>query len=360
MPALFRYLFNHFLFSFLKVLGVFVGLFFLLDGTEQIRRFADSVNVHWYTLAHLLSLRMPEFLIQFLPPMTLLATLTAMSQLARRSEIIAMRASGISIYRILIPFLIAGFWIAVGQAIIQDQVLPKTRHGEDQLVAYIKDRPTQQSISKAGLWIRDGGRIIHAETVSADHGVLFDVMVLVFNDEHLLINRVDARKGVLENGKWSLVDGISYDLINPTKNQVFERADWNINLASEQLDRTAPKPQAMPLSQLWAYAERLEREGYDPQTYWVYFQRKLADPITTMAAILLAFPFSLRLHRLGGAYRSLLIGILSGFLMFSIVDLFTALGLGGRLPPTLAAWSPVACFASIGAYLLMHLEEVRR
>ncbi|MBF0425373.1 MAG: LPS export ABC transporter permease LptG [Magnetococcales bacterium] len=362
MRILSRYLFRRFTSGFLQVLGVFAALFFLLDGAEEARRYSHAPYASWQGVVELLLLRTPSFLVQLLPPIVLLTTLLVLSRLARYNEITVMRAGGLSVYRVLLPFLAGGVLVATMQFLIQDRVVPRASEIVQRLSQRMQGRQPAIALSREtqDLWLRDGNRIIHAEQVSAQHRALLGVSVLQFDDQYRLIGRTDARRAERLTQGWMLFQGITYDFRADAAPRPFQEHPWEVTLETEQLDRGTPPPDALPVRRLWVMAQRLEQEGYDATLYRVALQRKLADPFATLAAILLAFPFALRLHRLGGATRSLIVGLLTGFMMFVMAEMTMALGEGGRLPPLVAAWSPVLLFASLGAFLLVHLEEDAR
>ncbi|MBF0189036.1 MAG: LPS export ABC transporter permease LptG [Magnetococcales bacterium] len=358
MPVLYRYLMNLYLTGFFKITGIFVGLFIVLDGADQIRRSAKLPNANWQDLILLILLRMPEYLFRFIPAIALMSTLLVLSRLVQNNEITVMRTSGVSIYRILIPFLLGGFFIALGQLFIHDQIIPRTNHAAQLLYDHMDNKLTINSKAGQDMWIRDRNDIVHA-SASVYNKAMLDVTIFSFNDHHELVRRIDARKGELDAGQWMLIDGIEYRFGDTIDSTTFMRRPWEVQLEVEQLNRATPQPNFLSIRQLWNYAERLNREGYDASAYLVVLQRKLSDSVITMSAILLAFPFSIRLSRMGGMTRSVLTGILVGFFLFVLVDLTTALGLGGRLPPVLAAWAPVVFFGGIGGFLLIRLEEIR-
>ncbi|MBF0178068.1 MAG: LPS export ABC transporter permease LptG [Magnetococcales bacterium] len=362
MRILFRYALMRFIVGFAQVLGVFTTMFFILDGAEQVRRFSHAPYADWQGVLQVLVLRIPIFLVQLLPPIVLLTTLLVLSRLARHNEITVMRAGGISIYRVLLPFLVGGGLVAAIQFLIQDQIVPRANQASYRLSQAMEGRETDISLTRDAqdFWLWDGNRVIHAEQVSAQHHVLFGVTVLQFDDRFHLIRRLDARRAERCTEGWKLIQGVAYDFLDSSAPHPFQQRSWDVALEIEQLDRNTPSPDALSVRRLWVMAERLEREGYDATLYRLVLQRKIANPFAALAAILLAFPFALRMHRLGGTTRSLTAGILAGFIMFITADMTMALGEGGRLPPLVAAWSPVVLFASLGVFMLMHLEEEAR
>ncbi len=353
IPLLYNYLLTAFLGAFLKILGLFVGLFFLLDGADHIKRLTKELSTQWVDVITLLLLRMPEYLFRFLPAIALLATLAVLFRLSRQNEITIMRASGVSIYNILIPFLLGGMIVALAQMLIQDQIIPRTNQAAEHLMARLQNTQVRD------LWLRDGNRILHAKKAWANRNVLQDVTVFVFDDQFRLSRRIVARKAEIRNGEWHIFDGKEFTFDSVIEAKPFFIRPWEIKLQKEQLNRAQPQPRFLSMSQLTELANRLEKEGYDATTFWVALHRKLANPVTTLSAILLAFPFSFRLHRYGGGAPAMLLGLIGGFALFVVVDLSTALGDGGRLPPFMAAWAPVVFFSGLGGFLLMRIEEVR-
>ncbi|MBF0137583.1 MAG: LPS export ABC transporter permease LptG [Magnetococcus sp. DMHC-1] len=362
MTVLFRYLLRGFMTGFFQVLGVFVTLFFLLDGAEQIRRYSQAPYADWQNVSQVILLRIPALTVQLLPPMVLLTTLFVLSRLARHNEITVMRAGGISIYRVLWPFLAGGILVAGMQFMIQEQVVPRANLVVQRLSQEIQGKSSRLSLARdtQDLWLRDGNRIIHAEQVSVQHQALLGINVFQFDEQFNLVGRLDAHRAERLPEGWRLFAGVEHDFRGNAGPRPFRQQPWAINLETEQLDRNTPPPEALPVRRLWVMAARLEQEGYDATLYRMVLQRKLANPFATLAALLLAFPFALRLQRLGGTTRSLTVGILAGFLLLIMTDMTEALGVGGRLSPLIAAWSPVILFASLGFSLLMHLEEEAR
>lgn len=358
MPILYRYLMNLYLGSFLNVLGVFVGLFALLDGVEQIRRFAGKAGVEWGDMLLFILLRLPEFLLQFVAPMAMLATVFTLIRLVRQNEITAMRASGLSIYRILIPFLLGGLVVAGGQMLLQDQVIPRFDPISRSLYDYLKsDGRAPLMVQNRELWLRDGPHILNAKKVLARERILRQVSIFTFNADLEMIQRVEAERMVWREDGWHLVNGTRYHFLGATQVERFTESPWQGNLEEERLGQSTLQATSYSMGELLDQIQMLRQEGYPTTTYQVTLQRRLADPATTLTAILLAFPFSLRLQRLGGSGRTQAAALAMGFALFFLVDLSTALGMGARLPPWLSAWGPTAFFFGVGAFLLMHLEE---
>ncbi|MBF0447372.1 MAG: LPS export ABC transporter permease LptG [Magnetococcales bacterium] len=360
MPVLFYYLLHLYLRGFMQVIGVFMGLFFLIDGVESIRRYSEKINFNWPDLILLMLCRLPPFLTMLFPSFALLATLIVLTRLTRQSEITVMRASGISLYRIIIPFLIGGVLIASVHVVLQDQIIPRANKAYYGLQDYLLDRQAPSLTEAGNLWYRIDQQIVHAKKGSAIDKKLTDVIVFRFDKQRHLVSRIDAKVARFSRNQWSLHEGTEYVFDRSVQAVRFNVRPWRIDLDPSILGEKPDEPQFLSIGELRMLAERLEKEGADATTHWVMLHRKLADPATTIAAILLAFPFTLRLPRQGGVGRSLLIGLVLGFALFVVVDLSTALGLGGRLPAMLSAWAPVLIFLGIGGFLFLHLADPKQ
>ena len=360
MPILFHYLLHLFLVGLLRVFGGFVGLFFLIDGVESIRRFSQKSHFNWPDMFLLMASRIPSFITMLFPSLALLATLMVLTRLSHQNEITVMRASGVSMPRILIPFLLGGVIVASVHVVMQDQIVPRSNRAQQKFEDRITNREESASTATGNLWLRSGQQIIHARQVVPSSAILLEVTVFQFDDQHNLTGRVDARAARLKAGQWELMEGVRYRFGGLTEAETFRIRPWDVHIQPDQLDRSPANPKFLTLRQLGELAQRLESEGYDATGLRVLLYTRIAHPATTIAAILLAFPFTLRLPRQGGVARSTLMGLALGFAMFVVVDLFAALGSGGRVPPLVAAWAPVLFFVGIGGYLMVHIANPRR
>ncbi|NGZ06941.1 MAG: LPS export ABC transporter permease LptG [Magnetococcales bacterium] len=357
MPILFGYLLRDFLGAFGKTMGVFIGLFLLIDGIEGIRRFAPKPSFQAMDLIWLLLSRLPNFLGMLTPAMLLLTTLLAVNRLMRHNEITVMRASGVSLTRILWPLLCGGILIALLHGLLITQIAPHTNRIAQGFKDRLLDHQVAPHARSDDLWLRDGSQIIHAKKADPDAGLLHEVTIFVFDAQHHLASRITARTARFAQDQWRLLNGIDYRFQPEPTVTPFDQRLWHVSFDPQRLAIDTPPPQLLTALELYALIRHLKQDGHDATRYQVILQRRLAAPFATLTAIVLAFPFALRLPRAGGTLLSTLIGLLLGFAMFVLGDLAGALGLGGRLPPLLAAWSPILFFCGIAGFLLFHLDS---
>ncbi|MBF0191559.1 MAG: LPS export ABC transporter permease LptG [Magnetococcales bacterium] len=360
MPILFGYLLRFFLTGFLKMIGVFIGLFLLIDGIEGIRRFSQKPHFNILDLLLLLTSRIPNFLGMLTPSMVLLTTLMGVARLIRQNEITVMRASGLSLAGILRPFLAGGVIIALFHLLLIGQIAPHTNRIAQQIKDRILDHQVAPLSQTGEVWVREGSRIIHAKRVDPQTQTLHEVTVFTFDPENRLSARLEAKTAVHHATGWQLNQIIDYRFLPRISVETSPQRPWEVSLDPQRLSVETPPPEMLTVLELHALSTQLQRDGHSATRYQVILHRRLATPAFTLAAILLAFPFALRLPRSGGALRSTLLGLLIGFAMFVLADLATALGMGGRLPPLLAAWAPVLFFCGIAGFLLVHLSSPKR
>ncbi|MBF0181436.1 MAG: LPS export ABC transporter permease LptG [Magnetococcales bacterium] len=354
MPILFQYLMKLFLNGFARIVGIFIALFLLVDGIESIRRFSQKSGFNAMDITLMILSRIPEFIGMLFPSMALLTTLLVMSRLARQHEITVMRASGLSHVQILIPFIMGGMVIAFLHLLLLDQITPHTNRIAMKLQDRIVDRHVAPASQAGDLWVRSGRQIIHAQRSDPLNETLHEVIIFTFDDQHRMISRLESRVAVLGETCWQLKDGLDYQFFPKAKVTPFQTRSWDFTLDTGRLTGDLPSPQQLSLNDLRGTVEKMEQDGRNATRYRVIMHRKLAAPCTSLAAILLAFPFALRQPRSGGTMRSILFGLLLGFFMFVVVDLATALGMGGRLPALLAAWAPLILFSAIAGFFLAH------
>ena len=356
MSLLSRYLLLHYGKVFSNLTGIIAVLVLILDAIGNVRRFSYRPTFVADDMILLILYRIPEFISLLLPYMALLATLMTLSRLTSQNEITVMRASGTSLFQIVVPFLCAGLILSLGQMILQNYIVPHTSQQVQQLKDRLMNNPPL--IPNKRLWLQNGRQIIQAESLLlGDLRLLTEVMVDQFDENHHLISRLQAKRAQHQNGQWWLFDGIVFQFGKELQIKRFKSQLWPIELKKEYWQQAPSNPEWLSMNSLGIEAKRLEKMGLNSVPYQIYQHDRIAAPFAILTAILLAAPFGFSLYRLTGSNRSILVGLLLGFALFVINSLYIALGLGGRLSPLLAVWIPVTLFATLGLLLLVKAEE---
>jgi lipopolysaccharide export system permease protein len=296
-----------------------------------------------------------------LPFAFLFGVLGAFVNLNRRSELIAMRAAGVSAWRFIFPAAGAALLIGVLSVMalnpIASRMSDEFQTLQTRLMAdYLGDQPK-------AIWIRQGDKrqqmIIRAKANLGPGVRLKGVALFLYSldpDGSVRFSRrIDAEEAGLRDGQWYLTGA--------REGQPGEQAKTfeSMTIPSTLNQRTAlerfSSPNAIPFWGLPGVIERTERAGFSATVYRLEFQKLLATPLMYAAMSVLAAAFSLRLLRLGGLAGLAASGVGLGFVFFFLNQFFNALGKGGVIPDYVAAWTPPVLALLAGLTLLCYTED---
>ena len=339
--------------AFLMLLLVFT-LFELLG--DILRNQVSPLTVGEYLLNVV-----PYFLYNTTPLSMLLAVLVTFGLLQRSNEITAIKATGISLYRIIVPVLIASTLVG-GVLFLSDQLyLPYTNKRQDALRNRIKGKPAQTYLRPDRKWIfGQHNDIYYYQFFDPDRDVFAGVTVFQFDPHTFQItHRITADRAhwseqmerwVYEAGWERSLNGSAIDSYHK-----FDAATYP-QLAEQPayFKKEIKQSSEMSYDELRHYIRDLEQSGFDVVRLRVQLQKKIAYPLITLVMAMLAIPFALSAGK-----RSAVAGIATaigiGVVYWTISGLFEAMGNLSQLPPAVAAWSPDLVFGFIGGYLILRM-----
>lgn len=358
-----EYVLTQFLGVFFLVLVTFVLLMLLFTFFELlgsiIHNHASLVLVGEY----LLNLT-PSMIYIITPLSVLIAVLVVFGMLNRSSEITAMKATGVSLYRIVLPVIVIASLLAASLFVFDEVYLPRANRRQEALRNIIKGRPPQTVEHPGENWIfgiQHPGQpehIFYYKFFDPTQDSFGDISIFEFSPGTFTISkRIYASSAhwaprlnqwVFENGWVRTFNGAevsSYQhFVVSTFPEIHERPKYfktEETLADE-----------MSFRQLSAYIQELRQSGFDTVRLRVELNRKLAYPLITLVMAILAVPFALSMGRRGSlAGIAVAIGVAIAY--FVISGIFAAMGDVNMLPAVLAAWSPDVVFALAGGYLLL-------
>jgi LPS export ABC transporter permease LptG/LPS export ABC transporter permease LptF len=358
-----EYVVREFLGTFLLVLAGFVMLLLVFTFFELI---GDILRNH-ITLSmigeYLVNLT-PSMLYQITPLAVLIAVLVTFGVLNRNSEIVAMKATGISLYRLVIPIVSISVILAVGLFLFDQFYLPQANRRQEALHNIIKGKPAQTVLHPEQNWIfgqsRRGepDRIFYYQLADPDRNEFANLSLFEFDPSTFALSRrIFAARVVwdAETGTWSFLNGWQRDIsgANVTEYRQFLKASFaEIHEDPGYFKKESRQAQEMNFGQLDSYIRDLSQSGFDTVRLRVELWHKLADPLAAVLMAVLAIPFALMMGR-----RDSLTGIavaIAVALAYWVVDgLFGAMGNVNYLPAPLAAWSADLLFGLVGGYLLL-------
>jgi lipopolysaccharide export system permease protein len=339
--------------AFLMLLLVFT-LFELLS--DILRNQVSPLTVGEYLLNVV-----PYFLYNTTPLSMLLAVLVTFGLLQKSNEITAIKATGISLYRIIVPVLIASTLVA-GVLFLSDQLyLPYTNKRQDALRNRIKGKPAQTYLRPDRKWIfGQHSDIYYYQFFDPDRDVFGGVSVFQF-DRHTfqITHRITADRAHWSNamGRWVYEQGWERSLSGAAIENYhkFDAATYpELAEAPAYFKKEIKQSSEMSYEELRRYIRDLEQSGFDVVRLRVQLQKKIAYPLITLVMAILAIPFALSTGK-----RSAVAGVATaigiGVVYWTISGLFEAMGNLSQLPPAVAAWSPDLVFGFIGGYLILRM-----
>jgi LPS export ABC transporter permease LptF/LPS export ABC transporter permease LptG len=301
----------------------------------------------------------PYFLYNIAPLSMLLAVLITLGVMQRSNEITAIKATGISIYRIITPLLVAAAVMAAGLFFSDQFYLPHANKRQDALRNLIKGKPAQTYLNPDRKWIfGQHSDIYYYQLFDSDRDQFGKLAVFQFDPATFqLTNRIYAERAHWEEGlkRWVCTQGWERNLRGAAieNYHTFDVATFPaVSEPPTYFKKEVKQSSEMNYEQLRRYIHDLEQSGFDVVRLRVQLQKKLAFPIITLVMAVLAIPFSLSAGR-RGAVTGVAVAVGIAVVYWTVAGLFEAMGNISQLPPVLAAWSPDLIFALVGGYLIL-------
>jgi lipopolysaccharide export system permease protein len=357
--TLYKYLALQFLIGVVIVYGAFLALAFSMDIVDLINRTAGH-SVTTGVVIGMALLQLPDLGQKLLPFSILLGGVFAFARLSRNQELVATRAAGLSAWDFLAPPLFVAVLIGLFEVMaftpISAQLLGQFAALE---AKYIRGEESQLAVSINGLFLRQGDvqqqSVIHALRVADQGQRLEDVNVFLYKGTDHFVGRIDAHNAELQPGAWLLHDAFVSSLDGVVKR--YDEYRLPTTMTRQQIQESFASPDTLSFWALPGFIRAAQNAGFAATRYELYFYTLLALPALFAAMVFMAASFSLRLTRVGGLPRMILISALSGFGIYFFADLTRALGQSGILPILLAATAPALASILIGMTLVFHQED---
>ena len=308
-------------------------------------------------LWHYVSLRVPMLIARFLPFAVLLGTLIALTALNQNSEIVAMKAAGMSAHQIIAPMILASVVVAILSFAFNETVVVRAARTVDAWSgADYKPIPPESRVL-SNVWIRQGDSLVHAGlVVGRGARARLDDVTIYERDKGELARMIDGARAEQRGAGWRLSDVKIYDAgMNVVRRQREMDVLGGVEPERFTLAKVIAANQSFESLQLAIDAlDRAGRPSAEARTGWWH---KISAPLSTMLMPLLAALAAFGLARSGQVLIRAAIGMALGFTYFLVDNLSLALGNVGAYPPVLAAWAPFLLFLFIGETVLVRSEE---
>jgi lipopolysaccharide export system permease protein len=356
-----RYIFTRVTFGVLIALIAVLAAILLIDMVEQMRTVGTRVDISMLEALRLTLLKTPTLVEQTLPFVVLAGTMMAIIGLNRSSELVAMRAAGVSAWRFLTPAAFVG--IALGIIAITT-LNPLGAHLYQNFEIEKQDALSENAGApeQNGVWIRqgdeDGQVVIHAEQVDASGTKLSGATFMFFEvqqDALRFTRRIRAATAELKPGFWQLTDLVEATPGGRPVRQGHLAIPTTLD-ATELINRFV-NPATLSFWALPGFIREAREAGFAPTRYELKWQALLAYPLLLATMAGLGAAFSLQLQRLGNLARWGAAGVGIGLFLFFYSQLAGAFAITQSVPAAVAAWSAPLAGMFIALALVAFVED---
>lgn len=332
-----------------------LGLQMFIEFMQEFRH----IGIGNYGLLQMLTcvlLLLPYDIYQFFPMAGLLGCVLGMGLLASHSELIAMRASGLSLLDIAKAITKAAICLIIVMLLIGEGIAPMAQKNAMRKKAMAMSGG-QALVTTKGIWVRSENSFLHINAIAGDKE-LQGITRYEFGENKKIKTISYAQKGLHKGGAWvfsSIVQTIFTDSSRITSVSMPEQV-WPLTLSRKLIETVNIHPDQESIVKLYSYIKHRKQVGLSTLDYEFIFWQRVFTPISALIMILLAIPFVFGPLRSATMGLRMLSGIILGF-AFHISSQFVGPMSGVyQIPPVLAAMLPMLIFAAIGGVLLIRAK----
>ena len=335
--------------SILMVLAVILGFDAIADMIEEMGEL--KANYDFLSALQFVLLSMPGSIFDLLPFAALIGCLAGLGSLANNSELVVVRCAGVSTSRIVWMVMRPTLIIMFAGMVISEYIAPVTESiaKSERAIAL---RKTENIVSREGLWHREGNDFMHFNVVQPG-GVLYGVTIYSFDDDRRLLNTLYAERAIFQSDHW-LMEGVveSHLLEDRVERDSIPSKYWQTKLSPDLLNILVLDPIDLSIRGLHQYANYLEGQGLNSDRYRLAFWKKVLQPLSTIALVLIAISFVFGpLREVTMGFR-IFIGVLVGIVFRTAQDMLAPASMVYGFQPVYASLVPILICAAVGLWLL--------
>lgn len=351
-----RYVLKELLYPFVFGIAAFSSIFIASTMLFKITQYMTKYGASLETIARLFLYNLPEIINYTFPMSMLLAALMAFGKLSGSSEITAMKAGGVSYYRIVAPVLVVGFIVSMFSMVWAEKVVPASKMESTRILnEEIKHntRPATQDHIVIKTISGSTQRITYANKFDEKKGKMTGITIEEF--EKGQIARIQtAKEGYWENGSWRIVSGNVFALDD--EEGIKSSAKFNeqiipLNFSPKQISWEQKDPEEMTIRELREYISILEKQEAPTARQWCEIFMRINIPLASFFFAMIGACLGTQKQRTSSSI-GLGISIIVIFIYYAVMTLTTGLGKGGIIPPFLACALPNILCLMTGLYLM--------
>jgi LPS export ABC transporter permease LptG/LPS export ABC transporter permease LptF len=348
--------------QFLEYLGLVLATFTVLTLVFTFFELLGDIirnRIALITVGEYLVNVIPSMVYLMTPLSVLIAVLVTFGLLQKSNELTAMKATGISLYRLIVPILILAAMLSLTLFVFDQLYLPHANKRQDALRNEIKGKPAQTYLNPQHKWIFGAHQeIYYYEFFDSERNQFANLSVFDIDPKAFALTERTFASRVFWNDslrKWVFERGWTRTLAaTQVKDyRTFDVATFaNVDEPPNYFKKEVKQYSEMNFDELKGYIGELEQGGFDVVRLKVQLYKKLSFPLITLVMSILAIPFALSAGR-QGALRGVATAIGIAVVYWITSGLFEAMGNVNQLPAALAAWSPDVIFALAGGYFML-------
>ena len=337
-------------------LGVGAVLFLVVDLLQTLDRFLRIKPPFAYIFLHF-AYRLPGALYDGLPIVVLIATVFLFLSLTRAHELDALKAAGVSLYRVSAPILLFALVLSLGAAVFQEAALPEINaRAEEVDRVKIRGNLPRHLQKRNQLWYRSTDtRFWRMELLDPVERSISGLLILEVDADFQLVSRLDAQTAKWTPAGWELSQGFVRTVVkgNRMESKPFVKLVMPMQEHIDDFTNVQKAPEIMSFRELRAYVQKLQETGHRVGKYVVDLYSKVSFPFVHLIMALVAIPFALASPRSGGRAVGIGVAIMISVGYWVVHYMALAFAKADLLPPFLAAWTANIVFAGLGTALFL-------
>lgn len=353
MKIIDRYILKQFLILFFFILLALTACFIIVDFFGKIRMFLSNKATLSQVIRYFYYL-LPSIISHMFPASMLLAALVTFGNFSRHNEIVSLKGSGMSIYRMSLPIIFIALFGTPVHFILAEYIAPAARDMAERVITVeIKRQKTPGSFKQNQIWYRGNEGIYVFRLIDAQSITLHGVNIYILDKRFRLKSIINADRARWQKNAWVLDQA---QLISLGENgQIFISQESSLKAPISETPQdflmARKSPDRMAFKDLYRYVKKLREEGYNSTPYRADLHGKIAFSLAGILLVPIGIVFGIRAERKGGIAQGVTMGAAIGFSYWLVFAFFLSLGRAGTLPPWLAPWLPDFLFAGIGLIL---------
>jgi len=370
MSILTKYCVKEFLRFFLIIQTIVLSIFISVDYLTNIDKFLKSGISLVSALGYVL-LKTPFMFVQLTPAGTVLAVVTVFGLMNKNNELLAIKASGISTWYIVMPAVVTGISLALLMLFLGETLVPLTMSKANHIKYSIIKKNRNIYAVRENIWIKGDGSISHFKYFNPRDKTISGITITFLDRNFTITRRVDAEQGKCKesiipdlNGKGKSVKWIFSGVLEQTFDQhiqdfvikTYDEKEIYLELEPDDLKAIVKKSDEMDFRELASHINKVETEGYDATAYRVDLFGKSAFPFICVIMAIIGAAAGMRSFVKENLAIGIGIGIGASFLYWIVYGFSISLGYARMLPPFVSGWATNFLFLCMAMIYLLNTE----